>query len=153
MLLPGETATASEHVTRNAAGRDGNSLRSADGATQMAESREQLKNLLEESEKASLKLNIKKHSDHGIRSRHSMADRRGRGKQWQTPFLGSRVTQPLKVDGDCPWKEGCDRPGQSAKRQRRHFANKDAYSQGCGLPSSHRRLGKLSCEEGRAPKD
>ena len=64
-----------EHIMRNASldelkarikigGRNINNLRYVDDTTLMAESKEQLKNLLmrvnEESEKASLKLNIKK---------------------------------------------------------------------------------------------
>ena len=64
-----------EHITRNAGldelkaemkigGRNSNNLRYVDNASLMAESREELKSLLmrvkEESERASLKLNIKK---------------------------------------------------------------------------------------------
>ena len=45
----------------------------------MAESEEELKNLLikvkEESEKVGLKLNIQKNEDHGIRSHHFMGNR------------------------------------------------------------------------------
>ena len=51
----------------------------ADDTTLMSESEEKLKSLLmtvkEESEKASLKLNIQKNEDHGNRSHHSMANR------------------------------------------------------------------------------
>ena len=51
-----------------------NNLRYADNTTLMAESKEELKSLLmrvkEESEKASLKLNIQKNEDHGIQSHH-----------------------------------------------------------------------------------
>ena len=50
--------------------RNINNLRYADDTTLMAESEEELKNLLmnvkEESEKAGLKLNIQKNEDHGI---------------------------------------------------------------------------------------
>ena len=67
----------------------------------MAESEEELKSLLmkvkEESEKAGLKLNIKKNEDHGIWSHHFMAN----GKAMETVtdfiFLGSKIT----VDSDC----------------------------------------------------
>ena len=59
--------------------RNINNLRYADDTTRMAESEEELKSLLmkvkEESEKAGLKLNIKKNKDHGIRSQHSIANR------------------------------------------------------------------------------
>ena len=52
--------------------------------TLMAESEEELKSLLmrvkEESERASLKLNIKKkNKDHGIQPHYFMANRRGKG--------------------------------------------------------------------------
>ena len=78
-----------EHIMRTAgldeaqvgnkiAGRNINNLRYADDTTLMAESEEELKSLLmrveEESEKAGLKLNIKK-TDHGIQSHHFMANR------------------------------------------------------------------------------
>ena len=60
--------------------RNINNLRYADDTTLMAESEEELKNPLmkvkEESEKAGLKLNIKKY-DHGIWSHYFMANRWG----------------------------------------------------------------------------
>ena len=60
-------------------GRNVSNLRYADDTTLMAESKEQLKSLLmklkEESEKADLKLNIKKNEDHDIWSLHFMAKR------------------------------------------------------------------------------
>ena len=62
------------------AGRNINNLRYADDTTLMAESEEELKNLLmkmkEESEKVGIKFNIKKNKDHGIWSHHFMANRR-----------------------------------------------------------------------------
>ena len=58
--------------------RNINNLRNADDSTLMAESEEELKNLFmkvkEESEKASLKLNIQ---NHGIQSHHFLANRWG----------------------------------------------------------------------------
>ena len=61
--------------------RNINKLRYADDTTLIAESKEELKSLLvkakEESEKADLKLNIKKNKDHGIWSHHFMANRWG----------------------------------------------------------------------------
>ena len=65
-------------------GRNINNLRYADDTTLMAESEEELKNLLmkvkEESEKVGLKLNIKK-----LRSWHLVPSLHGkqRGKQWK----------------------------------------------------------------------
>ena len=48
-------------------------------------------------------------------------------------FLGFKIN----VDGDCsheiktlaPWKNSYDKPRQSIKKHRHHFANKDPYSQ------------------------
>ena len=63
-----------------------NNLRYIDDTTLMAESEEELKNLLmkvkEESEKVGLKLNLKlnfvsENEDHGLWSHHFMADRWG----------------------------------------------------------------------------
>ena len=62
-------------------------------------------------------------------------------KQWQTIFLGSRIT----VDGDCsheikilaPWKESYDKARQHIKKQKHHFVNKDPSSQSFGFSSSH----------------
>ena len=63
------------------AGKNINNLRYANETTLMAESKEELKSLLmkvkEESEKAGLKLNIKKKKDHSIQSLHFMANRWG----------------------------------------------------------------------------
>ena len=64
-------------------GRNINNLTYEDDTTLMAESEEELKSLLmrvkEESERASLKLNIKKNKDHGIQPHYFMANRRGKG--------------------------------------------------------------------------
>jgi len=59
----------------------------------MAESEEELNNLLmkvkEESEKAGLKLNIQKNEDHGIWSHHFMANRwENNGKSNRLYFVG-----------------------------------------------------------------
>ena len=63
------------------AGRNINNLRYADDTIFMAESEEELKNLLikvkQESEKAGLKLNIQKMEDYGIWSHHFMTNRWG----------------------------------------------------------------------------
>ena len=61
------------------AGRNTNNLRYADDTTLMAESEEELKNLLmkeeEESEKSWLKTQHSENYDHGIWSHHFMANR------------------------------------------------------------------------------
>ena len=68
--------------------RNINNLRYADDTTLMAESEEELKNLLmkeiRESEKAGLKLNIQKNEDHGVWSHHFMANRWGNGETMET---------------------------------------------------------------------
>ena len=58
--------------------RNISNLRYADDTTLMAESKEELKSLLKkvkESEKAGLKVNIKKNQDPGILSHHFMTNR------------------------------------------------------------------------------
>ncbi|XP_060250997.1 armadillo repeat-containing protein 7 isoform X2 [Ovis aries] len=101
---------AIEHIMRNAgleetqarikiAGRNIINLRYADDTTFMAESEEELKNLLmklkEESEKVGLKLNIQKTK---IMASGPITSWEIDGKQCQTFFLGgSKIT----ADGDC----------------------------------------------------
>ena len=86
------------------AGRNINNLRYADDITLTAESEEELKSLLMkvkgESEKIGLKLNIQKNEDHGIRSHHLMANRRGNSERLY--FLGLQkslqmVTAAMKL--------------------------------------------------------
>ena len=86
------------------AGRNINSLRYADDTTLMAESKEELKSLLtkvkEKSEKASLKLNIKKTK---IMASGPITSWQIEGEKVETEtdflFLGSKIT----VDGDCSY--------------------------------------------------
>ena len=83
-------------------GRNINNLRYVDDTTVMAESEEELKSLLmrvkEESERASLKLNIKKNEDHGIQSHSCTTNIRGKVKVVSDfLFLSSKIT----VDSDC----------------------------------------------------
>ena len=112
----------------------------------MAESEEELNNLLmkvkEESEKVGLKLNIQKTK--------IMAS--GPITSWQINretvetvrdfiFLDSKIT----ADSDCsheiqmlaPWKKSYDQPRQHIKKQRQYFANKGPSSQSCGFSSNH----------------
>ena len=85
--------------------RNINNLRYADDTTLMAESEEELKNLLmkvkEESERVALKLNIKKTK---IMASGSITSWQIDGKTMETVtdliFLGSRIT----ADGDCSHK-------------------------------------------------
>ena len=109
----------------------------------MAESEEELKNLLmkveEESEKVGLKLNIQK--------TEIMAS--GPITLWQIDretmeaviFLGSKIT----ADCDCsheiktlaPWKKSYDQPRQHIKKQRHYFADEDLSCQGYSFSSGH----------------
>jgi len=120
-----------------------NNLRYADDTTLMAESEEELKSLLmkvkEESEKAALKLNIKK----------SKIMASGPIISWQIDgetmtdfiFLGSKIT----ADGDCsheiktfaPWRKSYDQPRQHIKKQRHYFSNKGPSSQSYIFSNSH----------------
>ena len=93
----------------------------------------------EESEKAALKLNIKK----------SKIMASGPIISWQIDgetmtdfiFLGSKIT----ADGDCsheiktfaPWRKSYDQPRQHIKKQRHYFTNKGPSSQGSGFSSGH----------------
>ena len=121
MWLPCLFYLYAEYITINArldeaqarikiTGRNINSLRHAGGTTLMAESQDELKNLLmKESEKSGLKCqhlkkcwNFKnqhsKNEDHGIQSHHFMVNKWGKMKT-VTDFIlgGSKVT----ADGDC----------------------------------------------------
>ena len=51
------------------------------------------------------------------------------------------------------WQESYDKPRQCIKKQRPHFANKDPYSQCCGLPSGHVRMWELDNKKGRVLKN
>ena len=111
----------------------------------MAESEEELKSLLmkekEESEKAGLKLNIKK----------TKIIASGPITTWQidgetletvadfilgTPKSLQMVTAAMKLK-DIPWKESYGQPRQHIKKQRHYFANKCPSSQSSGFSSSH----------------
>ena len=80
-------------------------FRYADDTTLMAESEEELKNLLmrmkEESERASLKLNIKKSKDHGIHPIYSWQIE-GENVEVVTDFFF--LVSKISVDGDCTMK-------------------------------------------------
>ena len=96
---------------------------------------------IKESEKAGLQLNIQKTKIMASGPITSWQVEGKKWKQWQTIFLGSKIT----VDEDCsheikilaPWKESYDKSRQRIKKQRHHFADKGSYSQSYGFPNSH----------------
>ena len=52
-----------------------------------------------------------------------------------------------------PWKKNYDRPRQQIKKQRHHFADKDAYSQSYCFSSSHVCMRELDHKKGWTPKN
>ena len=110
----------------------------------MAESEEELKNLLmkvkEESEKAGLKLNIQKTKIMAsspitlwlidVETMETVRD---------FIFSDSKSTawwlQPWRMLA--PWKKSYDQPRQHIKKERHYFAHKGVYSQIYGFSSSH----------------
>ena len=76
-------------------------------------------------------------------------------KQWQTIFLGSKIT----ADGDCSHEiKWCLLLGREAmtkhiKKQRYYFASKGPSSQSCGFSSSQVWMWELDCKENWAPKN
>ena len=109
----------------------------------MAESEEELKNLLmkvkEESEKVGLKLNIQKTK---VMASGPITSWEIDGETVETVsdfiFGGSKIT----VDGDCSHeiktlttlKESHDQPRWHIKKKRHYFANKGPFGQGYGFP-------------------
>ena len=116
--------------------RNINKLRYVNDTTLMAESEEELKNLLmrvkEESEKAGLKLNIRKMK---IMASGSFTSWQINGKSSSSDRLNFLGLQNHCSDGSheskmfAPWKENCNKPRQHIKKQRHHFAGKGPYSQ------------------------
>ena len=140
--------------------RNINNIRYADDIILMAESEEELKNLLmkvkEESEKADLKLNNQKTK---IMASGPTTSWQIDGEKVETVtdliLLGFKIT----VDGDCsrklkdsPWKKSYDQTRQCIKNQRQHFADKGLYSQSYGFSSSHDWMWNVDHKEGWAPK-
>ena len=122
----------------------------------MAESEEELKNLLmqvkEESEKVGLKLNSQK----------TKITASGPITSWQidgetvetvTDFILFWVPKPLQMVTasmklkDTPWKESYDQPRQHIKKERHYFANKGWSSQGCSFSSSHLWMSELTIKK------
>ena len=110
----------------------------------MAESEEELKNLLmklkEESEKVVLKFNIQKTK---IMVSGPITSWQIDGERVETvtdfilggPKSLQMVTTAMKLK-DTPWKKSYDQPRQHIEKQRNYFANKDPSNQGYGFSSS-----------------
>ena len=144
------------------AGININNLRYADATTLIAESKEELKNLLmkvkEESEKAGLKLDIQKTK---IMTSDPITSWQIDGETMETVtnfiFLDSKVT----ADGDCSHEikrhlllgrkamTNLDR----VLKSRDNFANKGPSSQSYGISSSHVCMWELDHKEGWAQKN
>ena len=112
----------------------------------MAESEEELKNLLmkvkQESEKAGLKLNIQKTkimASSPTTSWQIVGEKAEIVKSFI--YLDSKtmwmVTAATKLKTLAPWKTSYDKPRECIKKQRHHFVNKGPYSQSYGFSSSH----------------
>ena len=124
-------------------GRKTNNLRYTNNTTLMAESEEELKNLLmrvkEESEEAGLKLNIQKTK---IMAPGPITSGQidGEKEEALTDLIlgGSKIT----AEGDFtheiffPWKESYDQSRQRIIKQRYHFSNKGPHSQNYGFSSA-----------------
>ena len=138
------------------AGRNINNPRYAVDTTLMAESEEELKNLLmkvkEESAKVGLRFNIQKTK---IMASGPVTSRQVEGEiveiMTDFTFLDSKIT----ADSDCspgiktlaPWKKRYDKPRQHIKKQRHFFANKSPSSQSYGFSSSHVWMWELDYKE------
>ena len=113
----------------------------------MAESEEELNSLLlrvkEESQRASLRLNIAKAKIMASGSITSWQIEREKVKIVRNFFSWA---PKITADGDCSheirrrfasWKESYDKPRQCAEKQRHHSVDKGPCSQGYGLASGH----------------
>ena len=126
--------------------RNINNLWYADDTTLMPESEEELNNLLmkvkEESEKAGLKLSIRKTN---IMASSPITSWEIDGETVETVrlyFFGLQNhcrlwLQPWNLKMLAPWKKSYDQPRQHIQKQRHYFANKAQSSQGYGFSNSH----------------
>ena len=124
------------------AGRNINDLRYADDTTFMAESEEELKNLLmkvkEEREKAGLKLNIQKTEIMASSSITSWQILRETLERERLYFKSlQRVTAAMKLKDACCLEEKLNQPRQHTKKQRHYFANKGSSSQSYDFSNIH----------------
>ena len=128
----------------------------------MAESKEELKNLLmkvkEESEKVGLKLNIQKTK---IMASDPITSWQIDGKTVKTVrdfILGAlkslqMVTAAMKLKDMCSLEESYDQPRQHIKKQRHYFTKKGPSNQSNGFSSSHVWMWELDYKESWALKN
>ena len=125
------------------AGRNIDNLRYADDTTFMAESEEELKNLLmkakEESGKVGLKLRIQKMK---IMASGPITSWQIDGETVRDFILGAPkslqiVTAAMKLKMLAPWKKSYGQPRQHIEKQRYYFAEKGPSSQGYGFSRGH----------------
>ena len=125
----------------------------------MAESEEELSLLsVKESERAGLRLNIKKTK---VMASGSMTAWQIEGEKVEVvtfSLLGLQNhcrwwLQPWKQKTVASWQESDDKPRQCVEKQRHYSAGKSLCSQGYGLPSGHIQLWELDRKEGRMPKN
>ena len=97
----------------------------------------------EESEKASLKLNIQKTK---IMTSGPITSQQIDGEMVETVTDFIILSSKITADGGCsheikkmldPWKKTYDQPRQHAKKQRHYFVDKSLSSQSYGFSSSH----------------
>ena len=142
-------------------GRNIKNLRYADDTTLMAESEEQLKNLLTKWKrrvKNLLKVQHSRNEDHVIRSHHFMANRWGTVETVADfTFWGSTITAEgdcsMELKDPCFFKKSYDQPRQHFKKQRHYFANKGLPCQSYGFSSIHAWMCELDYKKSWAPKD
>ena len=112
----------------------------------------------DESEKASLKLSIKKRrSWHLVPSLHG----KWKGKMWKQWEISSSWLQnhcgwwlqPWSLMMIASWQESDDKPKLCVEKQRHHSASKGLYSQGCDLSGGHVWFWELDYKEGRTPEN
>ena len=63
------------------------------------------------------------------------------------------VTAAMKLKDNFSLEGNYDKPRQHIKKQRLDYANKGAYSQSYGFPSSHAQMWELDRKEGWALKN
>ena len=145
-----DEAQAGIKITR----RHTNNLRYTDNITLMAESEEELKNLLmkvkEESEKVDLKLNIQKIN---IMASGPITSLQIDGEKVRDIILGApkslqMVTVAMKLKDACSSeKKLWPKTRQHSKNQRHYFVNKGPSSQSYGFSSSHVWMWELDYKE------